>query len=117
MPDVRPLPAIARCYYPLQYVLLGLCLVSFGVLFFRVSDRDVWFYVALVVLIVSTAGCLLSDRLLIRTLACPQCGELLPRAKAPAGKHISIQFHCSKCEIIWDADAPGPPKIHYSDPL
>ncbi|MFN4242831.1 MAG: hypothetical protein ACK4PI_06290 [Tepidisphaerales bacterium] len=117
MPDVRPLPHVARRYYPLQYVLLGLCLLSFAVVFFRAADRDAWFFAALAVLIVSTAGCFVSDRLLIRSIPCPQCGARLPRTRPPFGKHISVQFHCPACDIIWDADAQPPPRTRYSDPL
>lgn len=117
MAEVRPLSSVARTYYPLQYVLLGLCLLSFAVVFFKASDRDLWFYVALVVLVVATVGCLLSDRLLIRSVSCPNCGVVLPRKRPPFGKLISIQFHCVRCDIVWDADARPPRRTRYSDPL
>ncbi len=120
MAEIRSLPALARRYYPLQFLLFGLCVVAFGFLFFRASTRDGTFYAFLALFVVSGLATLVIDRWLLRRVACPECGVVMVRERAPRGKFISVQYHCPKCDILWDADAPvdatGQAE-RYSDPL
>jgi hypothetical protein len=99
------MPQLARRYYPLQYGLFGLCLVTFGVLFFEAAERGTLFYGALAVFVLSAVATLLVDRWLLQRVNCPQCSAPLSREKAPRGRLISIQYHCPHCDVLWDADA------------
>lgn len=116
-PQVRSLARLGRIYTALNATLLLTALACGAVLFFR-PNRDEMFFACLGGLVAAVAGCFVLDRVLINHIACPQCGDKLPRTKAPKGKLITLQYHCPRCHIVWDTEPPpdsGP--IRYSDPL
>lgn len=62
--------------------------------------RTEWFVSACVVgFIIGVAGLMRQQRLSSR-YQCPQCGARLPYS--PQGDDKRIQFHCARCDIIWD---------------
>lgn len=120
MPQIRSLPSLSRKYYPLQYALFGLCLISFAIVFVRATTLDPYFYAALAVFVFTGLATLITDRLLLSRVSCPECHRRLTKEPAPRGKFISIQYHCPACDILWDADAPKSATGHanrYADPL
>lgn len=117
MAQVRPLPQLRSRYFAINLFLLGTALVTFIYLFFNAASRDATFWMIAGVFVASVAGCLLVDRVMVRSIKCPSCGRTLPKAKAPRGKFISVQYHCEPCQIIWDTEADKVETVRYSDPL
>lgn len=109
--------ALGKKFLLFNVIFLVTALVCFVYMFFNAGNRDGYFFIAAIGLAGGIIGCLSLDRFLIRSIICPSCGTKLMRAKPPRGKIISIQYHCEKCNVIWDTDAPQGGHIEYSDPL
>jgi hypothetical protein len=107
---------VARRYYPLQGLLVGVALLSFGYVFFTAATRDVWFYVGCGVFAASALGCFVVDRKLIHGVRCPGCRRTMSRVETPGGKFGPIRFHCVACNVTHDLD-DGPNERNYSKPL
>jgi phage FluMu protein Com len=113
--EVRHLPRLGQRYFVLNLLSTLTAIVAAIALFFRAGTRDETFWTLVIVFLAAVVGCILLDRVLIKSIRCPSCGQTLLRAKPPKGKIISIQYHCRRCRLVWDTAAPRGER--YSEPL
>ncbi|TYQ13007.1 UNVERIFIED_CONTAM: hypothetical protein Cloal_4053 [Acetivibrio alkalicellulosi] len=103
--EKRKCSEFSKKYFFKNMPLIIVAAVSFIVGFIRWWNQqtDMFFYISIIVFIISTASGLIFNKIYMTNFRCPVCKKQIPKPVIEYGtENAPINYYCDKCDIEWE---------------